>query len=65
MGERKEHGSINQMRRRKVGGSMDEKEIWHMPPDSLVLRLCSVPTLVPRFGLDLASLHIIPLRAEA
>ena len=40
------------MRRRKVGGGTNEKEIQHVLPDSLVLRLCSVPTLVPHFCLD-------------
>ena len=34
---------------------MEEKEMRHVPPGLLVLRLCSTPTLVPHFSVDLAT----------
>ena len=63
-GERKEQNVVR-TRRRGGDGGMRRKEIRHVPPVPPVLRLCSVPKLVPRFGADPASSRSVTLQAGA
>ena len=55
--KRNEQGSGNPTERKESGGT-EEKEMRHVPPGLLALRLRSTPTLVPRFGVDPACMRI-------